>query len=74
VDAPEGRAATPTTPDSRTTSASIVGFPLESRISLPVTWIILISKYELMFYVEALFSSGANLQNSLRIINGIVKD
>ena len=31
----------PMTPLSRTTSASIVGLPLESRISLPVTWIIL---------------------------------
>src|SRR4051812_16148995 len=37
VDAPEGTAARPDTPDSRTTSASMVGLPRESRISRAMT-------------------------------------
>ena len=37
VDAPLGAMPRPTTPPARTTSASTVGFPLESRISLPFT-------------------------------------
>jgi hypothetical protein len=40
VDAPEGTAACPVASLSRTTVASTVGFPRESRISLPLTWII----------------------------------
>src|SRR5665647_2900954 len=37
VDAPEGTAARPTTPDSSSTSTSTVGLPRESRICLAVT-------------------------------------
>ena len=37
VDAPEGTAARPETPDSSATSASIVGLPRESRISRAMT-------------------------------------
>ena len=37
VDAPEGTAARPDTPDSSTTSASMVGLPRESRISRAMT-------------------------------------
>src|SRR5882724_10539314 len=37
VDAPDGTAARPETPDSSTTSASIVGLPRESRISRATT-------------------------------------
>jgi NAD(P)-dependent dehydrogenase (short-subunit alcohol dehydrogenase family) len=37
VDAPEGAAARPITPDSSKTSASTVGLPRESRISLAIT-------------------------------------
>ena len=37
VDAPEGTAARPVTPVSNVISASTVGFPLESRICLPLT-------------------------------------
>src|SRR5579862_1592677 len=37
VDAPDGTAARPLTPDSRTTSASMVGLPRESRISRAMT-------------------------------------
>src|SRR5512140_3595240 len=44
VDAPEGTAARPITPDSSSTSASTVGLPRESRISLATT-----STIELMF-------------------------
>ena len=38
VDAPLGADALPTVPSTRVTSASTVGFPLESRISRPVTF------------------------------------
>jgi hypothetical protein len=37
VDAPEGTAARPMTPDSSRTSASTVGLPRESRISRATT-------------------------------------
>src|SRR5688500_12960416 len=37
VEAPEGAAARPSTPDSSSTSASTVGLPRESRISLAIT-------------------------------------
>ena len=40
VDAPEGTDALPTAPHSSSTSASTVGFPRESRISLPLTFTI----------------------------------
>ena len=36
VDAPDGAAARPITPDSKYTSASTVGFPRESKISRPI--------------------------------------
>mgnify|MGYP007133014786 CR=1 FL=1 len=38
MDAPLGAVPHPTVPSSRYTSASTVGFPLESRISLPTTF------------------------------------
>ena len=38
VDAPLGAVPLPTVPSIRYTSASTVGFPLESRISLPITF------------------------------------
>ena len=38
VDAPLGAVPLPTVPSARTTSASTVGFPLESSISLPITF------------------------------------
>ena len=38
VEAPLGAAPRPTVPSARYTSASTVGFPLESRISLPITF------------------------------------
>ena len=37
VEAPDGTAALPLAPHSNTTSTSTVGFPLESKISLPIT-------------------------------------
>src|SRR4051794_35071385 len=37
VEAPDGTAARPDTPDSSTTSASMVGLPRESRISRAMT-------------------------------------
>src|SRR5215472_4425747 len=40
VEAPEGTAARPSAPPERSTSASRVGFPRESRISRAVTWTI----------------------------------
>src|SRR6476646_8305522 len=40
VDAPDGTAARPNAPPSRVTSTSTVGFPRESRISRPCTWLI----------------------------------
>ena len=40
VEAPEGTAALPIEPDSKNTSASKVGFPLESIISLAVIFLI----------------------------------
>src|SRR5574344_867863 len=43
VDAPEGTDALPNAPDSKYTSTSTVGLPLESRISLPIILSILIS-------------------------------
>ena len=36
VDAPDGTAARPITPDSNSTSHSTVGLPRESKISLPM--------------------------------------
>ena len=36
VDAPDGTAARPITPDSNNTSHSTVGFPRESKISRPI--------------------------------------
>ena len=45
VEAPEGAAARPIAPSSVTTSTSTVGFPLESRISLPITLLMLIKIY-----------------------------
>ena len=38
VEAPEGAVPRPIVPSTRYTSASTVGFPLESRISLPTTF------------------------------------
>ena len=38
VDAPLGAVPLPTVPSARYTSASTVGFPLESNISLPITF------------------------------------
>ena len=38
VDAPLGAVPLPTVPSERYTSASTVGFPLESNISLPITF------------------------------------
>ena len=40
VEAPDGTAARPKLPSARTTSASTVGFPRESRISRPTTFTI----------------------------------
>ena len=43
VEAPEGTAARPMLPSARKTSASTVGFPRESRISLPMTLTIVVN-------------------------------
>lgn len=50
VDAPEGTLALPNEPSSHKTSTSTVGFPLESKISLPFTAII-----DAKFYASELF-------------------
>src|SRR3989344_6921407 len=51
VDAPDGTAARPNDPSFRTTSASTVGFPLESRISLAIIFEIFgIYKSTLIFF------------------------
>src|SRR5512142_678332 len=42
VDAPEGTIARPSAPDSSSTSTSTVGFPRESRTSLPCTSTIIV--------------------------------
>ncbi len=43
VDAPEGTAAFPTIPELRKTWVLIVGFPLESKISLALISVIVVS-------------------------------
>ena len=45
VDAPDGTAARPTEPSSRTTSTSMVGLPRESRISRASIWSIVVSTF-----------------------------
>ena len=50
VDAPDGTAALPLQPEFRNTSASKVGFPLESIISLAI--IFLIFDFIILFYFK----------------------
>src|SRR5690554_2389707 len=59
VDAPDGTAARPITPDSSKTSASTVGLPRESRISRAITSMIALIKF-----------SSASFQFGLQSIRG----
>src|SRR5260221_6316741 len=59
VDAPDGTAARPITPPSSVTSTSTVGFPRESRISLPCT--------------VAIFTKSPNFQISKSIGSPVVE-
>ena len=58
VDAPEGTAARPVTPVFNVISASTVGFPLESRICLPVTLTIA----DIVFSRPSRFCSASGVQ------------
>ena len=56
--APEGTAARPKTPFSRTTSTSTVGLPRESRISRPTIFLIVISlKLKITRYKDIFLSN-----------------
>src|SRR5688572_25040476 len=73
VEAPEGTAARPTTPDSVITSTSTVGFPLLSKISLAIRSMMMLILLESVQLVRISFMVQMNDSNILiKQVAGIV--
>src|SRR6185295_18357412 len=66
VDAPDGTAARPITPDSSSTSASTVGLPRESSISLAMTSTIALIIFPVLLSSKQVFGAGPALYRGIQ--------